>query len=59
MSAMHADWRADLEASRDLTDHEKQHFGFLLSWFENWRLKQGLEPEAFGLHPVDEAAHPY
>ncbi len=44
MSAIHADWRSDLEASRDLTDHEKQHFGFLLAWFESWRLKQGLEP---------------
>ena len=40
-----ADWRADLEASRDLTDLEKQNFGFLLAWFETWRLRQGLGPE--------------
>lgn len=40
-----ADWRADLETSRDLTDLEKQHFGFLLAWYESWRLRQGLEPE--------------
>ncbi len=45
MSAIHADWRADLEASRDLSDHEKQHFGFLLAWYEGWRIKQGLEPD--------------
>lgn len=31
-----ADWRADLEASRDLSDLEKQGFGFLLSWLESW-----------------------
>ena len=40
-----ADWRADLEASRDLTDLEKQNYVFLLAWFETWRLKLGLELE--------------
>ncbi len=34
----------DLQASRDLTDWEKQHFGFLLSWFQGWRLQQELPP---------------
>ena len=34
-----ADWRRDLEASRDLTPHEKVHFEFFLVWFEQWRLR--------------------
>ena len=38
-----ANWRLDLEASRDLTELEKQHYGFLLAWFEAWRLRLGLE----------------
>ncbi len=44
MNAITADWRADLEASRDLSESEKQHFGFVLAWFETWRLKQGRDP---------------
>jgi integron integrase len=44
MKGDQADWRADMEASRDLSDQEKQNFGFVLSWFESWRFKQGLEP---------------
>jgi hypothetical protein len=40
-----ADWRADLDASRDLSDLEKQGFGFLLSWFESWRVRKGLRAE--------------
>ncbi len=43
MSSNQADWRADMEASRDLSDQEKQHYGFVLGWFESWRLKQDLE----------------
>jgi integron integrase len=43
MSRLNADWRADLEASRDVNDLEKQNFGFLLGWYESWRLKLGLE----------------
>jgi len=39
-----ADWRADLDASRDLSDLEKQNYGFLLSWFDSWRVRQRLEP---------------
>ncbi|QTN33463.1 tyrosine-type recombinase/integrase [Akkermansiaceae bacterium] len=44
MIGSHADWRSDLEASRDLTDQEKQNHVFLLAWYEHWRLGQGLEP---------------
>ena len=40
-----ADWRADLDASRDLGDQEKQHYGFLLMWFESWRVREHLEPD--------------
>ena len=29
-----ADWREDLEQSRDLSERDKQGFGMLLSWFE-------------------------
>lgn len=39
MTSKAADWRHDLEASRNLTEVEKQHFGFVLAWFESWRLK--------------------
>ncbi len=45
MNQKDADWKADLEASRDLNDLEKQNYGFLLAWFESWRLRQGLGPE--------------
>ena len=44
MNGITADWRTDLEASRDLSELEKQHFGFVLAWFETWRLKQQLDP---------------
>ena len=44
MNTKPADWRADLDASRDLNDREKQQFGFLVSWFESWRERQKLEP---------------
>jgi len=40
-----ADWRVDLDASRDLSDLEKQNYGFLLSWFESWRVRQRLDPD--------------
>jgi integron integrase len=43
MTSRAADWRHDLEASRNLTEVEKQHFGFVLAWFESWRLKLGIE----------------
>jgi integron integrase len=45
MNALFADWRADIGASRDLTDVEKQHFVFLISWFESWRLRSRLPGE--------------
>jgi len=45
MNCSNADWRCDLEASRDLSDKEKQHYGFLLAWYDSWRLRQGLEPD--------------
>ncbi len=39
-----ADWRADLDASRDLSDLDKQNYGFLLSWYESWRVRLQQEP---------------
>lgn len=42
MNHSSADWRADLETSRDLTDLDKQNYFFLLAWYETWRLKLGL-----------------
>ena len=44
MSKQPSGWHADLMASRDLSDWEKQNFGFVLSWFESWRRRQDLEP---------------
>ncbi len=44
MNTKPADWRADLDASRDLNDREKQQYGFLVSWYESWRERQKLEP---------------
>ncbi len=31
-----------MDASRDLSDLDKQGYGFLLSWFESWRTRKGL-----------------
>lgn len=45
MNTSFADWRADIQASRDLTDVEKQHFVFLISWFESWRQRASLPSE--------------
>ena len=43
MNTQAADWPADLDASRDLNDQERQRFGFLAWWFESWRVRQRLE----------------
>jgi len=37
-------WGEDLAASRDVSDNDKQHYGFLLAWFESWRLRTGRAP---------------
>lgn len=39
----HADKRSDLEASRDLTDQEKQTHGFLLARYEQCGLRLEFE----------------
>jgi len=39
-----ADWREDLERSRDLSELEKSAYGFVLAWFETWRLKRQEAP---------------
>ncbi|MGB0990870.1 MAG: integron integrase [Akkermansiaceae bacterium] len=39
---MSGDWRADLLASRDLSDREKQGYGFVLAWYEQWRLTKRM-----------------
>ena len=43
-SSASASWEADLTASRDVNDRDKQGFSFLLSWFESWRLGRRLPP---------------
>ena len=43
MNNSHADWRHDLEASRDVSERDKEHYGFLLNWFDGWRLRLNLE----------------
>ncbi len=37
-------WRDDLENARDLSRGEIESYGFLLAWFENWRLAQKEAP---------------
>jgi len=37
-----ANWRDDLEASRDLDRNEISSFEFVLSWYEKWRLGRDL-----------------
>jgi integron integrase len=37
------DWREDLQASRDLGRQEKSGFGFVIGWYEKWRVTRGLD----------------
>lgn len=37
-------WRDDLSASRDLTRNQVQAFGFVVGWFEDWRVRLDLPP---------------
>ncbi len=37
-------WSEDLMASRDLSKAEIEGFGFLVGWFEEWRVRAGLPP---------------
>ena len=37
-------WRDDLSASRDLSRNEVQSFGFVIGWFEDWRVRLELPP---------------
>ena len=39
---MRFDWRADLFASRDLSDGEKRGFEIVLNWFECWRVPKNI-----------------
>lgn len=36
-------WHEDLQRSRDLSEWEKQGFGFLLLWYDTWRIKLRLK----------------
>lgn len=38
------DWRRDLEVFRGLSERDRRGFLLLLEWFENFRLRMGLEP---------------
>ncbi len=44
-TSRYANWRANLDASRELNDFEKQNYGFVPGWFESWRLRKGLRAE--------------
>ncbi len=37
-------WREDLSASRDLNRNEISYIGFVVAWFEDWRVRQKLPP---------------
>lgn len=39
------DWRADLKASRNVKEQEKEYFMFFLDWFERWRMSAGVVPD--------------
>jgi len=41
--ANHSNWREDLENSRDLSKREMEYIGFVVNWFESWRLAKNLE----------------
>jgi integron integrase len=38
------DWRADLAAARDVEHRQREGYRGFLEWFENWRMRMGLEP---------------
>ncbi|MEC5127590.1 integron integrase [Verrucomicrobiales bacterium BCK34] len=38
------DWRADLNASREVSRQDKYGYTLLLEWFENWRMAHHLAP---------------
>ena len=38
------DWREDLSNYRNLSPQEKQGFGFVVAWFEEWRVRENLPP---------------
>ncbi len=42
MNTSRADWRSDLEHSRDLTLREVESYGFFISWFDGWRVGKAL-----------------
>ncbi len=44
MNSKQADWQADLEASRNLSDTDRKYYGSFLSWFHFWRKTEGREP---------------
>ena len=37
-------WSADLGASRDVNERQRDAFGMVLGWLENWRMRIGAEP---------------
>ena len=37
-------WSGDLEGSRDVSSHEKPHYGMLLGWMEKFVCSRGLQP---------------
>ena len=37
-------WRDDLNVSRNLSRNEVQAFGFVVGWFEDWRVRMNLPP---------------
>ena len=48
-------WREDLNASRNLSRNEVQAFGFVVGWFEDWRVRMylwlGIRRRVFGRMP--------
>ena len=43
MSIINASWRDDLENSRNLCQREVLAYGYLIAWFDSWRLRKDLQ----------------
>lgn len=44
----HADWRKDLQASRDVPPSQVRGFTLIIEWFESWRIERdrAVDPES-------------
>ena len=48
-------WGQDLEASRDVNERQRDAYGMVLGWLENWRARTGTGPGERVRDAVDRA----